>query len=133
MGGSVEHGLDVQGVDLVEAVLGEIVVGSSPGRARVIEEHCQAVRHLPYVGAELQAAGFVLQVCYYEVAVAGSEGVEASGCLFELALLAAGDDDSGTVLDEGLGCHLTESGGAACDEDDMVGEAEELRGREVGG
>jgi len=56
---TVEHGLDVEGHDLVPAGLGEVDVLAAPCGARVVEEDGETVGALLDFGAEGFDTGFV--------------------------------------------------------------------------
>ena len=128
----VEQAFHIQRHDLVPAGLRKRLVGCSPRRARVVDQHGEAVGLGLDSTHEFVAAGFVLEVGNDVGAVARAEGVETGGGGGELGLFARGDDDARAGLHEGLRSHLPETGGAARDEDDVRGEGEEGGGGEGG-
>lgn len=123
--------LDIQIIQLIPRMLGVIVVIVSPARARIVHQHRQTVGALLHLFAETKTAGLVLEIRNDVLACARAEGIEPVGGVFQLLLFARGDEDAGAVLHEGLRGHFAEAGGAAGDEDDMVGEVEEGGDAEV--
>jgi hypothetical protein len=127
----IKHTLNIQIIQLVPRMLGVIIVIVPPTRSRIIHQHRQPIRLLFQLLAQVQAAGFVLEVCDDVGAFSGAEGVEARGGGLEFGFFARGDEDARSVLDEGLCGHFAEARGAAGYEDDVLGEVEECGDREV--
>ena len=88
-----------------------------PCRTGIINQDRQTISLLLDFGAKCIAASFVLEVCYNILALPRTKAVQSTARLLELSLFPACNDDPGTILNKGLGSHLSKTSSTACHQD----------------
>jgi len=101
--------LTFSAINLSHPLFGKVIVRSSPGSSRIVDQYRQSVCALLDLLDESITPSLVLQVCHDVVALARSNGIYALRSLLQLGLFATGNEYFGSILDKPLSCHLAKS------------------------